>query len=116
MDNERFDGIARSLAIATDRRTAAKGLAAAIAGIGIARVAAPVSAADEVEAEKCGGKRDRCFANRDCCQGLKCKGGNRDTGDVGKCVFKNGHGGNGDWCKKDSDCEKNRECKSKKCR
>jgi hypothetical protein len=116
MENEPFDSIARRLATGSDRRTAVKGLAAALAGLGIARVAAPAAAAEEVGTEDCGGKRDRCFANRDCCSGLKCKGGDRSTGAVGKCVFKNGHGGKGDWCKKDSDCDRKLQCSRRRCR
>lgn len=118
MDSERFDRLVAGMARATDRRSAAKGAAAALVGIGLAGAALPglVSAADEVETEKCGGKHDKCFRNRDCCQGLKCKGGDSETGNAGNCKFKNGHGGKGDWCKKDSDCDKGRECRSKRCR
>lgn len=121
MDSEQFDRIVARMATATDRRSAARGLAAALGGLGIAGLAFPVVAAeptepDPVETEKCGGKRDKCFRNHDCCSGLKCKGGDPDTGDVGSCNFKNGHGKKGDWCKKDSDCDNRFTCKRRRCR
>ncbi|MFM9105788.1 MAG: hypothetical protein ACKOWF_03730 [Chloroflexota bacterium] len=117
MESERFDRMIAGMAKASDRRAAMKGLAAALAGVGIARAAAPaVVEADEVETERCGGKRDRCFRNTDCCRGLKCKGADDYYNESGNCVFKNGHGGKGDWCKKDSDCDNRFECRNKKCR
>lgn len=120
MESERFDGMVRRLAAASDRRTAVKGVAVALTGLGVARLAtsAPEAAAatEDVETERCGGKRDRCFRNRDCCKGLKCKGGDPDSGNVGNCKFKNGHGSKGDWCKKDSDCDHRFECRNKRCK
>jgi hypothetical protein len=114
MESERFDVMVRRLASATDRRTAVKGLAVALTGVGVARAAAPAEvAAEDVETERCGGKHDRCFRNTDCCKGLKCKIRN---GDTGNCKFKNGHGGKGDWCKKDSDCDNRYECRNKRCK
>jgi hypothetical protein len=116
MESERFDGMVRRLASATDRRTTVKGLAVALTGVGVVRAAAPAAVeAEEVETEKCGGKRDKCFRNTDCCKGLKCKNDGRYD-DSGTCVFKNGHGDKGDWCKKDSDCDNRYECRNKRCK
>ena len=70
MESERFDRMVAGLTRAADRRAAMKGFAAALAGAGIARAAVEVSA-DEVETERCGGKRDKCFRNTDCCRGRK---------------------------------------------
>ncbi|MFM9105787.1 MAG: hypothetical protein ACKOWF_03725 [Chloroflexota bacterium] len=117
MEGKRFDRMIAGMAAAADRRTAVKGLAAALAGAGLVRAAAPlVEAAEEVETEKCGGKRKSCLRNTDCCDGLKCKGGDPDYGIIGYCKFKGGHGNKGDWCKKDSDCDKRFVCQRRRCR
>lgn len=116
MESCRFDSITRRFAATSDRRAAMKGLAAGIAAVGLARVGV-ASAQEDVIAAKCGDKGDRCFGNTDCCQGLKCKGGDRQSGKQGNCAFKNGHGGQGDWCKKDNQCKsKNCNNDNRKCR
>ena len=118
MESERFDRMVASLGAATDRRAAVRGLAAVIAGLGVARTVMPevAAAADDVETERCGGKRAKCSTNRDCCDGLKCKDADPYMQDSGLCKFKSGHGNKGDWCKKNSDCNKDLTCRSKKCR
>lgn len=114
MDSNSFDSLTRGIGRATDRRTALKGLAAGLLGVGAVR-ASSVSAQDDggdvggPSIEACGIRNDNCFRNTDCCQGLKCRGTNGGR-QAGYCDFKNGSGGKGDWCNKDKDCKRNLVC------
>lgn len=121
MDSERFDRLTATLGAATSRRTAAQALAATLAGASVVRAMMPSAAvaatpAEDVETERCGGKRAKCTRNGECCDGLKCKGGDSLMGEPGKCKFKSGHGKKGDWCKKDSDCKSSLNCRERRCR
>ena len=114
MDPTAFDDWTRGLGAARTRRAALKGLAGALLGAGalgarLGWVAAQVSA-QGCKVKRCakGQLHDACKQNHDCCQGLKC--GKKD-----KCQFKNGHGGAGDYCKNDGDCDADFFCKKNQC-
>ncbi|MCC6315876.1 MAG: hypothetical protein IT337_17905 [Thermomicrobiales bacterium] len=111
MDDKTFDGLTRGLGRDCTRRAAMKGLVAAAAGFGVVAR----GAAAQVEAEKCGGKNDKCFRNSDCCKGLKCNN-NKKSGDPGVCKQKNKNkkGGQGDYCEQNNDCKKGYKCKRNK--
>ena len=117
MDGRKFDALARNLSNPTNRRRTLQGLAVGALGLGISR-----EAVAEVEDEGCRIRRcrkaalkQRCLDSRGrpnnhaCCQGLKC------SNKKGKCVFKNGHGGPGDWCDGDGDCDGDLFCKKNQC-
>jgi hypothetical protein len=121
VDSRKFDALTRSLGNPTTRRHTLQGLAVGLLGLGVSRNAAAQSDA-AVGAEGCrvrrckkGGLRDRCLDrngrpdNHACCQGLKCSNKN------GKCTFKNAHGGAGDYCDGDNDCNVGFFCKKNQC-
>jgi hypothetical protein len=106
VDSTAFDNLARGIGRTADRRTALKGLAAGVFGLGAVRAVAvgAQDAADGPSVAACAIKGDPCFRNTDCCQGLKCDNGG-DTSQEGRCKFKNNSGNKGDWCEKDKDCK-----------
>jgi hypothetical protein len=105
MDRETFDALTRGIGKQCTRRSALAGLAAGVLGLGAAkRVAA------EVSVESCGDYGDKCLSNTDCCTGLKCKGGDRTTGQVGRCVDKNAK-----KCRADQDCKRSERCVRGRC-
>lgn len=85
MDGSRFDGMARSLAAATNRRHALSGAAAtAFAGLLAHHVGTDVAAACVRAGQRgCDGPR-----NRKCCQGATCRGGSLRK--EGKCKCQRG--------------------------
>lgn len=114
MDSNAFDKLTQGFGREADRRTALKGLAAGLLGVGATRAVVASAQEDGVEdggpsIESCGIKNEGCFRNTDCCQGLKCRGAKGGTVS-GSCDFKNSSGGRGDWCRKDKDCKRNLEC------
>ncbi len=110
MDSNRFDDLTRGLTATCSRRTALTGLAAGALSLGLAKgVLAQSVEPSGCKVRRCkkGQLNDKCKKNGECCGGLKCK--NK------KCKFKNGHGGAGDWCKNDRDCNAKFFCKKNQC-
>ena len=118
MDDKTFDSLIRTAGTRNSRRAALKGLVGGFLGFGVARGVAGA----QVEAEAC--RIQRCKKqvldqpctdsrgnpdNHKCCQGLKCD--NRK----GRCVYKNGHGGAGDYCDVRDDCLRDFFCKKNQC-
>lgn len=106
MDRETFDSLTRGVGKTCTRRSALAGLMAGVLGLGVAK-----QVAAEVSTEKCAAPGERCFRNTDCCSGLKCKGGNPDTGQSGNCVDKNGS-----RCRRDGDCRRDERCDNGRCK
>ncbi len=128
MDRELFDSLTRGVGKECTRRNALAGMIAGVLGLGVAgRVAAEVSTA------ACGDSGESCLRNTDCCSGLKCRGGDPNSGTVGQCVSKSGgkcrsnydcRGGeacikgrctNQDQCRRDSDCKIENICTRGRC-
>jgi hypothetical protein len=120
MDGRKFDALARNLGNPTTRRVTLQGLAVGLLGLGVNRHAAAQD--DGAVAEGCRVKRCKkkvltqpCLdrngqpKNRNCCQGLKC------SNKRGDCVWKNGHGGAGDYCRNDNDCNQEFFCQKNQC-
>lgn len=118
MDGKAFDALVRGVG---SRRSVVRGLGAGLLAVLGGR--AVVGAADDpvvvegcrverckkaVLGQSCRGRNGRPD-NHACCQGLKCD--NKRT----RCVFKNGHGGAGDWCENTQDCLVGYFCKKNQC-
>lgn len=121
MDGRKFDALARNLGSPTSRRRTLQGLAVGLLSLSVNR---QVVAQDDAAVGAEGCRVQRCKKqvlrqpcldrngrpnNRSCCQGLKC------SNKSGKCVFKNGHGGAGDYCDGDNDCDIGFFCKKNQC-
>lgn len=121
MDGKAFDALVRG---AGSRRAVVRGLGAGLLAAVGGRAAAEARQAP-VGVEGC--RIERCKKavlgqdcadrngrpdNHQCCQGLKCKARSRNRA---TCVFKNGHGGAGDWCDNDRDCNAGFFCKKNQC-
>lgn len=113
MENTTFDKLTKGVGHATTRRRALLGLAGGALSLGLAKNAIAQSA-DEVEATKKGELDERCFRNTDCAKGLKCKGGNPDRDEEGRCKCKNNSGNEGDCCEKNNDCKNGFKCNKNK--
>ena len=106
MDTRKFDAITRAVA---DRRTAAKGAAAMLAGLAGLKAVVPAGAEDAVEGEGSRGPGKKCNSKRQCGKGLKCA-------DNGKCEYKGRNCGKENYtCRRSSDCCGNLECQGKRC-
>lgn len=118
MDDKTFDALIRGAGSMKSRRAAITGLVGGALAVGLGRQAAGA----QVSAESC--KIKRCKKqvllqtctdsrgnpdNHKCCQGLKCS--NRR----GVCVFQNGHGEAGDYCRTNNDCDQSNYCKKNQC-
>ena len=110
MDGKVFDALTKGVGRGCTRRTAFKGLVGGLFGLGLAG-----DAAARVGTEACGRKGQKCFRNTDCCQGLRCRNGG-DPDNQGTCDFKNGSGGQGDFCRSDRDCDRRFVCRRSRCR
>jgi hypothetical protein len=120
VDDRRFDAIARNLGSQASRRVALQGLVGGLLGAGLAQRAAaqgevgteggchPERCTKKVLGQRCTDKNGQP-RNRKCCDGLKCQNKR------GKCVFKNDHGGPGDYCRSDNDCNQRFFCKKAQC-
>jgi len=121
LDDKTFDALIREAGTRRNRRAAVKGLVGGLFGLGLAREATGAQGR-AVGAEGC--RIQRCKkavlgqpctdsrgnpANRACCQGLKC------SNTRGVCVFKNGHGGGGDFCRTGNDCDQRYFSKKNQC-
>ncbi len=122
MDGRTFDALTRGLSGHASRRIALRGMAVGLLGLSMSqRVAAQ---ADEAVAVERGCRVKRCrkktltqscldsqgrARNRNCCQGLKC------SNKRGDCVWKNGHGGPGDYCRNSNDCNQGFFCQKNQC-
>ncbi len=113
MESKNFDALTRNLGQETTRRRALLGLAGGALGLGFARNAVAQEAGG-VDAAKCKAKGNVCFKSKDCCDGLECKGADKNDDKKGKCKFRNNSGGQGDFCKKNNDCKNNLVCNRKK--
>ena len=122
MDSRKFDSLTRNLGNATSRRRTLQGLAVGIVSLGVGRQAVAQDEAAVVGEGKCRVKRcnkqkltQPCLdkngnpKNRNCCQGLKC------SNKRGDCVWKNGHGGAGDFCRNSNDCNQEFFCEKDQC-
>ena len=122
MDSRTFDALTRGLSSRASRRIALRGIAVGVLGLSASQRAA--AQADDAVAVERGCRVRRCrkntlgqrctdnrgnARNRNCCQGLKCS---RTRGD---CVFKNGHGGPGDYCRNSNDCNQGFFCQKNQC-
>lgn len=122
MDGTRFDALVRDAHRRTDRRAALKGLVGGLLGLGIGARADVGTRAAEVAAAGC--KVQTCRKqtlnqsctdrrgnpdNHQCCEGLKC------SNKRGVCVWKNSHGGPGDYCRTTNDCDRDYFCKKNQC-
>ena len=110
MDKNTFDALTRTLAGATNRRSAVKGAAAVAAGlVGLRAVAGSVAAEDAVVVEGNRGPGKTCNKKQQCGHGLKCD-------DKGKCEYKGRNcGKKNHTCRKNTDCCGNLTCTSKRC-
>ncbi len=121
MDETAFDTLVRNSLVPTTRRRALLGIASGMLGFAATRGSSG-AAAGGVEAQGC--RIQRCKKsvldqecrdrngrpdNHNCCQGLKCSNKKK------RCVFKNGHGGAGDFCDGDRDCDIGNFCKKNQC-
>ena len=117
MDGDRFDGLARAVGRGATRRAVVGGLLAGLLGLRAARPAAAEVTAAGCRPQACrkATLRQSCLDargnpdNHRCCQGLKC------SNTRGDCVFKNGHGGAGDYCRTSNDCDQRFFCKKNQC-
>jgi len=117
MDGQKFDALTRNLGNSTSRRRTLQGLAVGLLSLGVSRQAAAEVGSEGCKIQRCkkAQLKQRCTDrngrpdNHACCQGLKC------SNKKGKCVFKNGHGGAGDYCDNDGDCDTGFFCKKNQC-
>lgn len=122
MDGTTFDHLVRNALTPTSRRRALLGIAGGMLGLAATRDGSNAATAGSVGAEGC--RIERCKKsvldqdcrgrdgrpdNHNCCQGLKCSNKKK------RCVFKNGHGGAGDYCDIDRDCDVDYFCKKNQC-
>ena len=122
MDSRTFDALTRGVGSRASRRIALQGLVAGLLGLSISRSVAAQT--DEAVSAERGCRVKRCKKNtlgqncldnrgnprnRNCCQGLKC------SNTRGRCVWKNGHGGGGDYCRNSNDCNQDFFCGKNQC-
>jgi hypothetical protein len=114
MDGTQFDRLARTVAAASSRRTALRGLVAGFLGL------AGLKAAGDADARRrCGEQYAGCNNDNDCCSGLICRTLTNPSAESefrGTCAYKRGCGKRNDFCKKNRDCCRQFRCRGRRCK